>query len=139
MVQDVADDTAYVPKLQCDEPINSQSPDCDSTIHNIFTTTNTRCTASMACPPSSKPIGVRSNHYFNAGIAVGDQGVIVRTMDGGYTWDCVHGCAMPRSANAPELFSVSTNVRMGGFGYTNFRSFWANPRGVVCTVGGKYR
>ena len=62
---------------------------------------------------------MRSKHYFNVGLAVGDKGTIVRTMDGGYTWDCVRGCA--RAAGVPDLpnlNSISVNVRLGGFGYT---------------------
>lgn len=95
---------------------------CDSTTHNIYTKGNTRCTASLVasgapeCQPAAKPIGVRSKHYFNVGLAVAQKGVIVRTVDGGYSWDCVRGC--DRTVPLPELLSISVNVRLGGFGYS---------------------
>ena len=102
-----ADDYAYVPKIDCDQPINSfTSDDCDSAMHNVDREA-----------PSARPIGVRSAHYFNVGIAVGEKGTMVRTMDGGYTWDCVRGCA--RGVDMPNLNSISVNVRLGGFGYSS--------------------
>ena len=115
----VADDFAYVPKLDCDDPVNKQTdgtpvPDCDSgTCRDRQGNSN--------CPPSADPIGVRSTHYFNAGIAVAEAGTIVRTMDGGYTWDCIRGpgAACSSQAGLPELNAVSVNVRLGGFGYDN--------------------
>ena len=60
---------------------------------------------------------MRSKHYFNAGVAVAEKGVIVRTMDGGYTWDCLRGCTRT-GPQLPDLLSVSVNVRLGGFGYS---------------------
>lgn len=38
----MADDYAYVPKLHCDMPVNLGNPDCDSTIHNVYTQSNQR-------------------------------------------------------------------------------------------------
>ena len=122
---DVADDFDYVPKLDCDEPINAcptkdngrcvPNPNCEA--QNLYTQGNKRCDASTNCPNAALPIGVRSKHYFNAGIAVGGKGVIVRTMDGGYTWDCLRGCTRTAAA-LPDLLAVSVNVRLGGFGYS---------------------
>jgi hypothetical protein len=97
---------------------------------------------------------VRSAHYFNVGLAVGDKGTIVRTMDGGYSWDCIRGCT--RGIDLPPLNSISVNggrlgilfaslvvraaycvigarsnldagtVRLGGFGY---QSAYYNAQG----------
>lgn len=57
----MADDYDYVPKLNCDQAVNLNNPDCDSTIHNVYSQTNARCSSSNYCPPSSKPIGIRSH------------------------------------------------------------------------------
>ena len=91
-----ADDEAYIPKLNCRAPENANHLDCLS-------------------PP--RPIGLRSKHYFNVGLAVADKGVIVRTVDGGYSWDCLRGCTRT-GPQLPELMSISVNVRLGGFGYS---------------------
>lgn len=113
-------DSEYVPKLNCDEPSNELNPDCEA--QTLRTQLNEACDSNTNCPKASLPIGVRSQHYFNAGLAVGDKGVIVRTRDGGYSWDCLRGCTKTH----PELHSISANVRLGGFGY---RDAYYNAQG----------
>ena len=105
--------------------INRDSDECNSGSNLVYpegTTDrppNPRCSSNNPCPTSARPIGVRSSHYFNVGLAVGQYGVIVRTMDGGYTWDCIRGCVRSpdRATELPDLHSISVNVRLGGFGY----------------------
>ena len=116
---DDADDEAYVPKLDCEAAVNSDSDDCQGhQAQNLYTPDDKRCKTGINCPRASKPIGLRSQHYFNVGLAVGGKGVMVRTMDGGYTWDCLRGCTRSDTP-LPELLSVSVNVRLGAFGYAN--------------------
>ena len=130
-----ADDDAYVPALDCDLQINEEAPDCQP--QNLYNRNSQRCTQDNVdqcrtrtpvsrrgidnnCCPVAKPIGLRSKHYFNVGLAVGAKGTIVRTMDGGYSWDCLRGCTRTAGQpDAPDLLSISVNVRMGGFGYEN--------------------
>ena len=55
---------------------------------------------------------MRSNHYFNVGLAVGDDGVLVRTMDGGYTWDCIRGCTRGVKQRVAELARRNLHVAL---------------------------
>ena len=97
---------------------------CDPTSFNLYTR-NTggdrpneeRCNQDTGCPASSRPIGVRSKNYFNVGLAVGDGGVIVRTLDGGYSWQCLRKCGLNDIEPGVRLSSISTNVHTGGVGY----------------------
>jgi len=124
---------AYVlPQYDCDAEINRASfaddrevkEACDPTSFNLYTR-NTggdrpneeRCNQDTGCPASSRPIGVRSKNYFNVGLAVGDGGVIVRTLDGGYSWQCLRKCGLDDIEPGVRLSSISTNVHTGGVGY----------------------
>ena len=53
-------------------------------------------------------------------------------MDGGYTWDCIRGCI--RGQGLPNLHAISTNVRLGGFGYD--RAYY---NAQVSTINGHQR
>lgn len=138
-----ADDEGYVPAIDCDSVCPPEQDVCDVSScdpQNLYTRDNRRCSSlsqeerRVECHRAPPPIGLRSKHYFNVGVAVGGKGVIVRTMDGGYTWTCMRGCT--RSATPePALLSVSVNVRMGGFGYTNA---YYNPQGGSSMDGVDY-
>ena len=93
----------HVRQVDCDADIATQTSgpnigapirDCDPTNFNLYTRfdqdpSSSRCNQDTGCAKSAKPVGVRSKHYFNVGLAVGDDGTIVRTLDGGYTWQVV--------------------------------------------------
>ena len=75
------------------------------------------CTAQNRCCRVSRPAGLRSKRYFNVGIAVGEDGTLVRTMDGGYTWEDLRDGGQKGALGENDLLSVSVNVRLGGVGY----------------------
>jgi len=137
-----ADDFDYVPMMDCDSDINADTPNCDPTSFNLHTKyTDTpssfacanldTATRTRLCPPSTRPVGLRSKNYFNVGMAVGDGGVIVRTLDGGYSWECMRKCSGNVDVNR-NLTAISTNVHMGAVGY---ESAYYSGIGPTTTLG----
>ena len=78
----------HVRQADCDAEIAKQKNgapvlDCDPTNFNLYTRfdqdpSSSRCNQDTGCAASTRPVGVRSKHYFNVGLAVGDGGIIVR-------------------------------------------------------------
>jgi hypothetical protein len=71
-----ADDIDYVPRINCDEPMNAENIECDAGSNNIYQpigSGNTPCSMDSGCGGAVKPAGVRSKHYFNVGLAVGER------------------------------------------------------------------
>lgn len=113
-----ANDFRYVPKLDCSEPINYDRTECSPLDNDLHTRDDFRCTVADKCTYAGRPVGVTSRHYFNAGLAVAEGGMIVRTVDGGASWDCLRNCGANKDYRH-NLTAISTNVHLGGVGYEN--------------------
>ena len=118
-----ADDFDYVPKVDCDAAVNQGILDCDPTSFNLHTPSGSRCNQDTGCSAATRPVGLRSKNYFNVGLAVGDGGMIVRSLDGGYTWQCLRSCTGEIDPES-KLTSISVNVHMGGVGYSQAYYNW---------------
>ena len=132
----LADDYDYVTKLDCTQAENICEPGmscaCDPMLHGMYTPDDKQCDTDAGCSPADKPIGVRSKHYFNFGLAVGEKGTIIRTIDGGYTW------RRSPSDVSEDLNSISINVRMGAFGYENvYYDLTGNTNGRILDRDGR--
>ena len=134
----LADDYDYVTKLDCTQAENiceaGGNCACDSLRSGVrYTPGEQQCDTDANCEPADKPIGIRSKHYFNVGLAVGEAGTLIRTFDGGYSWEAI---AVPDVSE--DLNSISINVRMGAFGYENvYYDLTGNTNGRILDRDGR--